>query len=552
MSTKKIADKKKVLPTKSYNTFFIIASFVLVLITTSIYFKSLNNDFTRWDDNKYVTENPDIRTLHGDSLNITFKKTLSSYVMGNYHPVTMLSYCIEYNKYKLNPKTYHLTNLVLHILNTLLVFCFIWLLTQQKWVAFITALLFSIHPMHVESIAWVAERKDVLYSFFYLAAICCYIIYLKKEKRKWFFYTFTFLLFCLGILSKAMAVSLPIVFFAIDYFIGRKITIKTFLEKTPFIVLAFVFGYVAIEAQKSINALSLIEHYNFFDRIFFTGYAVMMYLWKLFVPTNLSCFYDYPVKKEGFYPIIVYIAPIIILTLAFLIYKSIKFRKDILFGFAFFFITIALVLQILPVGGAIIADRYTYLPYIGVFFIIARWINDLLENRSEQLKVFKTPILASFTLFIIVCCYLSFQRCKVWKDTISVWSNAIEQFDGSPQSFNGRGDGYIFAKQYDKAIADLNRAIQLKYDYPDAYYNRGLANYYLGKYEESIKDYTSAIQYNPKLSRAYFNRAGSFFTLKKYQPALEDALKARQLRSYVDPRFIEVLQEKIHSTNTGN
>lgn len=542
MSTKKIQHKDQKITSiaapKSYTKLFL---FVLIIITAAIYFKSLNNQLVSWDDKNYIIENKDVQTLHGDSINYTIKKTFSSYVMGNYHPLTMLSYCMEYAKYKLSPKPYHVTNLIIHLLNTLLVFAFIWLLTQQQWVAFITALLFAIHPMHVESVAWVAERKDVLYAFFYLSALCTYLIYLKKEKSKGLFYAITFFLFVLATLSKAMAVSLPIVFFALDYFLDRKINFKVMAEKLPFIITAFIFGYIAIQAQKSVNAIADISDYNFFDRILFTGYGLLTYLWKAIAPVHLSCFYDYPMKVNGMYPIVFYMAPVLILALAFLIYRSSRKEKDVLFGFGFFLITILLVLQILPVGGAIIAERYTYLPYIGLFFIVARWINTLLENKSQKAKI----AVAGLTLFSVLFCYLTVQRCKIWNNSIVLWNNVIQQFDNAPKAFNGRGDAYNIAQQYEKAIPDLDRAIQLKNDYFEAYYNRGLAYYYLGKYTEAIQDYTSALQYNPALAVAYFNRAGTYFTIQKFQPALEDALKAKQYGYYVDPRFIEAIKAGI-------
>jgi tetratricopeptide (TPR) repeat protein len=475
---------------------------------------------------------------------------MSSYVKGNYHPLTMLSYCWEYNKSKLNPKPYHVHNLILHLLNTLLVLYFIWLLTQQQWVAFITALLFAIHPMHVESVAWVSERKDVLYSFFYLAALCTYILYQQKEKQKTLLYSLTFVLFCLGVLSKAMTVTLPIAFIAIDYFLDKKFTTKTIMEKLPFIIVSFIFGYIAVEAQKSANYISTaIAEHRLLDRILFISYEVMMYLWKLILPTNLSCFYDYPVKQNGMYSIAFYIAPILMLVLTFLVYKSMRFGKDIMFGCIFFLITIVLVLQILPVGGAIISDRYSYLPYIGIFFIVARWINNLIENKTKSFSKFKIPSIAVLTIFSMMCCYFSFQRTKVWKNTISLWTDAIEKFDGSAQSFNARGDGYSYIKQYDNAIIDLSRAVELKHDYPDAYYNRGRAYFYLGKYNEAIQDYTSAIQYNPSLSVAYYNRSGTFFTTQNFPAALKDALKAKQLGYAVDPRFIDAIKVRMDAEN---
>ncbi len=582
MKEKKIEpknQKKNYSKPKTFNKLLLLA---LIVITAVIYFKSLNNELINtWDDHGYITENPDVRTFHGDSVGYTLKKIFSSPVLGNYHPLTMLSYCIEYGKYKLNPKPYHVTNLVFHILNALLVFCFIWLLTQQQWVAFITALLFAIHPMHVESVAWVSERKDVLYTFFSLGALCMYIFYLRKEKWKSRFYALAFFLFILALLSKAMAVTVPLLFFAIDYFLDRKITLKVVLEKVPFLVMSLIFGFIAIGVQKSAKALDGIVNYDFADRILFSCYGLVTYLWKLVVPINLSCFYNYPDKQGGMYPFAFSIAPFVILLLTFLIYKSMRFGKDVMFGFGFFLITIVLVLQILPVGDAIIADRYTYIPYIGIFFIIARGINNLLETKSEKFRSLKTPAIAVFAAFTVVFCYLTIQRCKVWHDSISLWSDAIEKNDKAPKSLNNRGLCYYRTQQYDKALADLNSTIQLSDDYIDAHYNRGVVYYslkqydeamndyniaiqqdpkfskaynnrgniyhLLGKYNEAITDYTSAIQFNSKFGKAYCDMAGIYFITQRYQLALENALVAKQLGYNVDPRFIEAIQAGIKS-----
>ncbi len=557
----------------------------LIIIIAIVYTKSLNNQFINtWDDHGYVSENPDIRTLHGDSVDYTLKKTFSSYVLGNYHPITMLSYCIEYSKYGNNPKPYHVTNLVIHILNTLLVFFFIWLLTGQQWVAFITALLFGIHPMHVESVSWISERKDVLYTFFSLSALCTYIFYLKEERRKRLFYMLTVLLFILALLSKAMAVSIAIVFFAIDYFLGRKINLKVILEKVPFLVMSLIFGIVAIDAQHSAKALEGIVNYGFGDRILFSCYGLMTYLWKLIIPIKMSSFYSYPIKGEnGFYPIAFSIAPFILLILGFLVFKSLKYGKDVLFGFGFFLITIALVLQILPVGDAIISERFTYIPYIGIFFILARWINNIIENKYEKSKSLKIPAVIALVIFSIVCSYLTIERSMVWHDNISLWGDVIKKNDKTSKAFNNRGLSYFENKQYDKALSDFNRTIQLNDDYTDAHYNRGVVYFSLkkynealedynialkqnpkfvkaynnrgniyhliGKYNEAIEDYNAALQHNPKFGKAYCDRAGTYFTIQEYQAALEDVTTAQQLGYKVDPRFIEAIQAGIKSTS---
>ena len=520
------------LQSKSNNSFLIVAALILVIITSAIYYSSLNNQLTTWDDDYYITNNPDIKTLHGDSVGVTIKKTFTSYVSGNYHPLTMLSLCLDYNKHQLEPRSYHLTNLILHIFNTLLVFCFIWLLTKQLWVAFITALLFAIHPMHVESVAWASERKDVLYSFFYLSALCCYVLYLKKEKWNVVFYALSFLLFGMAVLSKAMAVSLPIVLVAIDYLLNRKITSKTILEKAPFLILSLIFGYIAIQAQKSSNAVH-IDYYNFADRFLFTCYGIMMYVWKLIAPFNLSCYYNYPTKLNGVFPAIVYISPIVIAAILFLIYRSLRFGKDVAFGFSFFIVSIALVLQILPVGGAIISDRYSYVPYIGLFFIIARGINYLLENSSENFSSLKIPSITALIVFAVMCCYLSFQRTKVWHDSVTLWDNAIknEKFDVAPLAYKGRATAYYMAGQYEKAVLDYGEYLKILNNNPDVYCDKGIALYNLNKYNEAIIDLNKAIEINPKHLRALHFRGLSYFNLKNYTGAINDFSNALQIKA---------------------
>jgi len=496
--------------------FFLITAFILIIITTAIYYKSLNNQLTNLDDDFYITNNADITTLN-------IKSIFSSYVQGNYHPLTMLSYCLEYKYAQLNPKIYHTTNLVLHLFNTLLVFIFIWLLSKQQWVAFITALLFGIHPMHVESVAWVSERKDVLYSFFYLGGLCTYLLYIKTENRRALFYGITLLLFVLAVLSKGMAVSFSVILFAMDYFSERKITSKTIIEKIPFLLISLIFGYIAMQAQHSGGAIH-VDSYVFTDRFLFTCYGLMMYLWKFFVPFHLSCYYNYPTKLDGVFPGVVYVAPIIISGLIFLIYKSHKFGKELVFGFGFFLIAIALVLQILPVGGAIIADRYTYLPYIGLFFVLARLINNLLETKSEKWLRFKIPSIIAISLFCAMCCYLAFQQSKVWIDSTTLWNNAInnEKFNVAPFALGNRAAAYFNTGKYDKTVEDYTEYLKLKNNESTIYFNRGMAYYFLHKNEDAINDFNRSIQLDAKNSRAYHFRSLAYFNLQKYNEAIVD------------------------------
>ena len=529
--------KPKQLPNKqsasSKSNRKIFTHLLMIFACTFIsYLPSFNNGFTNWDDQEYVTNNTEIRSFTKDSIAYQFTK----YHMGNYHPITMLTYMVEYKIGELNPKIYHTTNFIIHILNAALVYFFIFLLCGKNNIAFIVSLLFAIHPMHVESVAWVAERKDVLYAFFYFLSLCFYLKYRTDKKTS--LYIFTFLTFVLALLSKAVAVTVPIVMLLIDYYFDKKITTKNLISKIPFLVLSIVFGIIAVKAQESAKAIGELETYNLFERFLFLSYSLVMYIGKVIAPFGLSAFCDYPLKINGSYSSIFYAAPVLLLLIGGGLFVLVKKFHEAFYGILFFFITIFLVLQLLPVGGAIISERYTYIPYVGLFFIIA----SLYENNSGK---YKQVLTIGGTACIIAFAYLTYERCKIWKDSISVWNDVIEHTTTSPKAYNNRGDAYNIAKQYELALKDLDRCIQLKYDYPDAYYNRGLCYYYLGKYPEAIRDYDSAIQYNPELAVAWFNRSGTYYALKNYPQALSDVLKAKELGKDIDPKYIEALQAGI-------
>ncbi len=527
---------------------------IIAILTVSIYFPSLNNKFLNdWDDGVYVTNNTQIKSLHGDSISYTLKKTFRSYTYGHYHPLTMLSYCIEYNLSRLNPKTYHTTNLILHILNSFLVFALIWLLVRQSLVAFITALLFALHPMHVETVAWIADRKDLLCSLFFIGAMCTYVMYHQNQNKK--YYVFTFVLFVLALFSKAMAITFPIVLFALDYFMTGKFSIRNSKGKLPFFTLSLIFGYVSILAQKSNDALADLDHINFLEKIMFSSYSVIMYVVNLFSFSNISAFYNYPLTENGKYPVIFYVAPFLLIGLIWLLLKVKEQKKLIRFGFAFFIITIALVLQIIPAGNVIMADRYTYIPYIGLFFVIASFSNSLITNTKS--KSTKPIVIAVLVIYLGACCYFTFNRTKIWKDSMTLWSDTIEKNPDAALPYSNRAALFVKQNQTEKAISDLDHAIRIRPNYVTAHYNRGVAFMRLGKfneavgdfsmvlqnnsrdiisvymnrgdaymqladYKEAIEDYSSALSYDNRFGQAYYNRGLVFYTINQYKEAIED------------------------------
>ena len=470
----------------SGNSFAFIA---LVIITFFCFSGALKNELTNWDDQQYIIDNPLIKSLSGENIIEIF----SNNIMGNYHPLAILSFAIDYNLYHLSPKGYHATSIIIHLLNVILVFAFFRLLTGQVMVAFLTALLFGIHPMHVESVAWVSERKDVLYTFFYMAALCTYIFFINQQKRKWLYYVLTFIFFTFSLLSKGQAVTLPVVLLLIDYLIKRKLEKKILFEKIPFFILSLSMGIVAITAQKESGAITEIPLFPLFDRFLFASYAFLDYILKSLLPLNLSAFYPYPIKVQNLYPIIFYASPLILLSLISLFFRILKKYKKIVFGLAFFIVNIILLLQLLPVGGSIMSERYTYLSYIGVFFVVGNAFSKVWNSPSRKISKFKYLFAFILTLYIFFLGYSTINRIKIWKNSETLWTDVIKKNPTAVIAYGNRGSYYQKQGKLDLAMSDFNEALRLKPDHPETLINRSDIYRINGQYDLSIADCNKAL-----------------------------------------------------------
>jgi protein O-mannosyl-transferase len=495
---------------------------VIALISFFVYLPALQNGFV-WDDIYYIKNNPLIYSFN-------LKEIFTKIVMSCYHPVTILTLAIEYHFFGLNESGYHAVNLLLHLLNVILVFYTVLLLSDKAGIALVASLLFGIHPIHVESVAWVSELKDLLYTFFFLASYIFYLKYLKNRHKK--FYFFALLLFSISLLSKAMAASLPVVLILTDYFKGRQIHIKTILEKVPFFLLAIALGVVAIIVQKSSGAISDIAIFTFPQRLVFATYGFITYLLKLFLPLHLSAFYPYPIMRGGNIPIQYYAYLILFATLVAFVFYSLRFTKKIFFSLGFFTITVFLVLQLLPVGGAIMADRYSYIPSIGIFYLAGEGFNLL---WGKKLKWIAIILLSAFTVFFSVKTY---DRCGIWKNELTLWDNVISQYKNVPYAYYNRGFFFVNEKKYDRALEDFNKAIELKPNYTDAYLNRGFVFMDEKRYDRALEDFNKAIELKPNYAKAYYNRGNVFWDEKKYDRAIEDYSKAIELNPNYSEAYV--------------
>jgi protein O-mannosyl-transferase len=489
---------------------------LVVLISFVVFSPVLHNSLLNWDDDIYITNNPLIHSF-------LLKEIFSQYVSGNYHPVTILAIATQYHFFGLNPTGYHAVNLLLHLLNVILVFYSVFLLSDKMGVALIASLLFGIHPLHVESVAWAAELKDLLYTFFFLMS---YIFYLKYTKTsKTIFYIIALLVFSVSLLSKAMAASLPVLLLLTDYFKGRKINIKIILEKVPFFVLALFFGIVALLAQKSAGAVQDAV-ISLPQGIVFASYGFITYLLKLVIPFQLSAFYPYPALVRGSIVIpgqyYVYLLLILILT-SYIIY-SLRFSKKIFFGFGFFAVTVFLVLQLWPVGGTIMADRYTYIPSIGIFYLAGEGLY-LLWNK-KKLKWITVILLSVFTIFYSVKTYA---RCSVWNNDLTLWNDVISQHKTVVMAYYKRGVYLFNEKKYDEALADFNKSIEMNKTFAAAFYFRGEIFIHKEKYDRALDDFNKTLELNPNTISAYYNRGLAFMNEKMPDKALQDFNKTIEL-----------------------
>ncbi len=496
-----------------------IAAIVIVLLTFITYFNSLRNGFVTLDDDHYVLNNPLIHQFN-------LKELFTTYWMGNYHPLVMLAYTFIYSIAHETPFAYHAVNLGLHLFNTVLVLFLIFELTGVFEIACIVSVLFGIHPMHVESVAWVSELKDLMYTVFFLASLFCYVKYVKQGlKRKYFFLSLLFFLF--SVLSKGMGVSLSIVLLLIDFYLGRKKEIKLLVEKIPFFILSIAFGLLAIHVQKVELAVQQFGLYDLQQRIVFACYGFIIYLVKLIIPFGLSAYYPYPIQPGEAMPVLYFLFPVMVIVLVGVVFYSVKKSKTFFFAFAFYAATIFLVLQLIPVGGAVIADRYTYIPSIGFFLIVAFTIFNF-----YKITTYKTVTMVIFSVMLLSYTILSYQRIQVWNNGMSLLNDVLNKGE-VPIAYYNRGLLFEAEGQTEKAIADYTHAIKLFPQYADAYNNRGLMLTFLSKNNEAMIDYNNAIQLSPDNSIAYYNRGNIYYATGDNEKAIIDFNKAIK----IDPGF---------------
>lgn len=476
-----------------------------VLVVSAIaYWPSLQNGLTNWDDDGYVLTNPWLGVHSWQAVSSMFV----TYYKANYHPLTMISLWADHWVSGGQVAMHHAVNLLLHLANTALAAWLARRLTGRADVALIAAALFGLHPIHVESVAWVSERKDVLYAFFGLGALAVYVEAVRGDTvqrgaagPRWLGIVLAWVLFVAALLSKGAAVSLAPTLVAIDWLLGRRwLSPGVLLEKLPFFAVALVSGLVTLDAQSAVGQLEGVSQWGGVERIALASAAYCRYIALIVAPHGLSAFHPYPAQAEGL-SFVYWLAPLAVAGVQVVTLALMRRAPVPAFGLGFFTINVALMIQLIPVGGALIAERYAYLPSLGLFVALAAAGASWLEGRRALTRA----ALAALAIYLVVLGATTWVRSQVWQDSLHLWDDTLARYPDIPVARLNRAMARHETGDLAGAISDLDAAIAADPRYGKALSHRGVMRYQAGDAGAALADLDQAIIIAPSLE-GYLNR----------------------------------------------
>ena len=485
----------------------------LALVTLLVYVPVFHAQFIGYDDPDYVTSNPHV--LSGITLANLRWAFVTSHT-GNWHPVTWISLMLNSQYFGSSAGAFHAVNLLLHVANTLLLFLWLYGATGAKWRGALVAALFALHPLHVESVAWISERKDVLSTLFWMLALLVYTDYAKIGRISHYF--FALLLFGIGLMAKPMLVSLPFVLLLLDYWpLGRFVTGRTFyllIEKLPFLAFSIASSVVTLFAQQRVHAMVPLEMTPIFLRAQNTPLAYIAYIGKLFRPSGLAVIYPYDRHPSPLHVLFSLAALVIVSAVAILIRRHKPYAFT---GWFWFLITLVPVIGIVQVGPQSMADRYTYIPFIGLFIILAWGGWDAL-NRL-RIPAFVQALAASIAL--VLCAWLTHAQLRYWHDSIALFQHAVNLTAANGAAAANLGYALAEQGQHDKAIAYYKAVLR---SHPRAsatvWNNFGGSLLATGKLEEAIDAFQNALKLDPSMGDAHQNLARALARSGRQQESL--------------------------------
>lgn len=511
---------------------------VAMAITALCYIPSLSNKLVNWDDDPNITENPNLARIREDGLMKAVPHIFDidkGSVIGNYNPLPILTFAIEKAVAgDFNTTLIHFTNLLLHLLTVFFAMKLLARMGIGNWGSFAGGLLFGIHPMRVESVAWATERKDVLFAVFFFAALVYYVRWLKRGERgenRTGTYIVMIFLALLSCFSKVQAVTLPLSMLALDYWFRRPMTFKLIWEKIPFWAISLAFGLINLHTLRQQGSTEDdLTNFTLIDRLCIGMYSFCVYLYKLVLPYPMSPLYPYPKPL----PAEVYIAPLFFVAFwAGIWWLWRKDRRIWVFGAVFMFFNVMFLLQVLGAGQGFKADRFTYVPYFG-FFAVAAWYFEYYYKKEQSRGLAQAVAVIAFLVFAV----MTVKQIGIWKNGETLWTHVI-RFEGKTNSlpYWNRGQYFRSNGEFNKALQDYSQAVAIDPQNPELYNSRGKTYFDMamsGKYEsqskelvqKALKDYTEALKIpsvKPKSkAEILINRGAAFGSQQNYQQSIQD------------------------------
>lgn len=505
----------------------------LIIVTFLVYVRVFDHQFLSYDDGFYVHQNDFVKAgLIKSSIEWAFTTDF----FGNWHPLTWLSHMLDCQLFGLDPGWHHFTNVVFHCANTVLLFVALRLATQKIWHSAVVAGLFALHPLHVESVAWVAERKDVLSGFFLMVALVTYVNYAKSNTWKW--YLSVIVAMALGLMSKPMLVTLPFALLLLDYWPLDRLQHKTseqswlasvwplILEKIPLFGLSVISSIITYIVQQRGGAVKPLDAVPFSLRLQNTVVAYVTYLVKTVWPTHLAVLYPFP-KSIPVWQVAG--STLLLLIISALVLWKARQLPFLIVGWLWFLGTLVPVIGLVQVGEQALADRYSYIPLIGVFLMAVWGMARLVSKWSSN----QTGALAGLVLSVLAVCSLI--QLGYWKDNISLYTHAMQVTKDNQICIYNLACALDDMGKTAEAIPYLLETIKIKPDKFEAYNNLGSAYYKQGKYTQASEAYLKATQIKPDFAFALSNLGLCLYMQNKDDEAIQWHLKAIK----ADPRYAD-------------
>ena len=532
----------------------LIGIVLLIAITLSAFLPALNNQFIDFDDDLYVTSNPHVHEgVNWTSISWAFHSTQ----INNWHPVTWLSHCLDWQLFGNNPWGHHLVSVLVHTINGVLLMLALYLMTRAPWRSFFVAALFAVHPLRVESVAWIAERKDLLSTFFGLSAIIAYVRYQaqastnptllppRKNPRAFraaTFYILSLAFFILSLMSKPMLVTLPFVLLLLDYWPLKRIASgsasthrvpRWLSDKIPFLLAAIASSYITFITQRSGGAMRSLESLTFFQRATNALVSYGRYLLNEIWPNNLSVFYPHP----GNWPLAIVLCVLLpLIAITGLALYSRKAWPFLLVGWLWYLGTLTPVLGLIQVGRQAMADRYTYFPIIGIALAIVWGLCALLEARHQSPQW----LALTGSITIVFLALATRHQVAYWKNSETLLNHAIEVTQGNYLAYNNLGTALQRQNRTDEAAAAFRQAIKFYPADAEAHVNLGNALCRKGQVDEGIKEFGTAIQLRPDSVQAHHNLGLAFLNRGHFDEGIKELETTTKLRPDVASAHFEL------------